>query len=91
MPYRLWACNVAWITCLIASSAVAQGPESGFLRTLAVEAFEESDVGTRWALLVGISEYPEAEGFTISRLQGPANLAPRRVFPRGGGGSTELN
>ena len=72
MPYRLRTAIVISTACLIASSAVAQGLERGFLRTLAVEAFQESGVGTKWALLVGISEYPDAEGFTISRLQGPA-------------------
>jgi len=81
------------VTCLLAGALAiaplsAQPSDKGFfvVRSDQTPAYT---LGTCWALLVGIADYPQVEGFSIQQLKSPVkdvnNLAAFLKSPQSGG------
>ena len=84
---------VCLLTCMVIGAIIitplsAQSQDKGFVVAKSAQPAALTQ-GTCWALLVGIADYPQAEGFEIQPLKSPVkdvnNLAAFLKSPRSGG------
>ena len=69
----LLICTIIGVVAAIPVTTHAQ--EKGFRSATAGDIVREDDPvkGSRWALLIGISNYPSSPGFEIKKLNAPVN------------------
>jgi len=79
------------VSCILCLSLSAQTQDKGFVRAGLKDTMQSiaSIQGTRWALLIGIADYPSVEGFEIQKLKAPVKdvdaLAAFLKDPKKGG------